>query len=208
MISQVHYTRKTRAARAASHSDYFVTSVIAINTSEKETYDVFTVNTWINGTSDSDVISDDIYCCYLMRGGRTIELQPSGINQRSEMFNMTAQIECPNPTMTHEYGYLRVAGLTISAPNSCTNENNFVTPHYPLKQTKTFSFAVCGKIIYGDVNIALTLEWMEYYKYMGVNMVVLYPYHLSPKGSKLLNYYRFIGFVDVVHLAMPPAAGI
>ncbi|XP_060551474.1 uncharacterized protein LOC132713042 [Ruditapes philippinarum] len=181
---------------------YFVFSVIALNSSENENYDIFTVNTWSNQT----FVADDIYCCYLMRGGKLIRLGHLGINQRSEMFNTTAQVECPNPTQQHEYGYLRVAGVTVSTQHSCTNENIFREPYYPLKVTKQFSFAVCGKIIYGDINIALTVEWMEYHKYMGVNKVILYPYKLSVMGSKLLKYYRSIGFVDVVHLTLPPSA--
>ena len=53
--------------------------------------------------------------------------------------------------------------------------NNSKTPARPapnaksatvvnLPKEKPFSFAVCGKIIYGHADVELTIEWMEYYR--------------------------------------------
>ncbi|XP_053396878.1 uncharacterized protein LOC123551414 [Mercenaria mercenaria] len=184
--------------------EFPVFSVIAVNSSAGKEWDIFAVNAWINQTAAKDVQ----FCCYLMGGGKIITLRSLRINQRIEMFNLTAQVECPNPStiLKKRSSHSHLVGLTISRTGVCISGNDFVKPYYPLKQTNKFSFAICGKLIYGDINIPLTLEWMEYNRYMGVSKVVLYEYNISSEVSKILKYYQSTGFVDVIPFSLPSYA--
>lgn len=127
------------------------------------------------------------------------------INQRREMFKYTAQVECPNPDSSIKDISSHLLGITLSKTGVCTYSTTvFVRPHFPVKQTIDFSFAVCGKFIFGEINMELTIEWIEYNKYMGVNKVVLYPYNISSQVWKMLEFYRSSGFVDVIPFILPP----
>ena len=123
------------------------------------------------------------------------------INQRSEMFNRTAQIECLNPnSQTSNF----IVGVSLTTAKECSlNATAFVKPDFPMKSTSHFSLAICAKIAYGDLNKALTIEWMEYNKAMAVEKVLAYTYNLTQQALTVLWYYEKTGFLELRKFDLP-----
>ena len=66
---------------------------------------------------------------------------------------------------------MEVAGNKPDRPTSVnvtdkeTEKDNFV-------KDKPFSFAICAKIVYGDAETELAIEWFEYYRYVSVSWAI------------------------------------
>ncbi|KAL4231491.1 hypothetical protein ACF0H5_009069 [Mactra antiquata] len=141
-----------------------------------------------------------VVCCYLLDDGSVIWKNYSQVNYRENMFNHTAQIECPNP-VTLRYS-LGIIGITVS--NQCPlNREYYTQPQRPIMTKPGDTLALCGKIIYGDVDINLLIEWVEYNKHMGVDKILFYTYNVTPSVSKVLKYYENIGLISLLPYKMP-----
>ena len=122
------------------------------------------------------------------------------------MFNQTAQIECKNPNSPTSK---LIVGVTLSADGKCTLESTaYVKPEFSKKFNKEFSMAICAKIAYGDLNTPLTIEWMEYYKAMGVDHVLAYTYNLSQQAYSVLKYYENTRFLELRKFDFPNQGNI
>ena len=123
------------------------------------------------------------------------------INQRSEMFNQTAQVECLNPNSQTSN---LIVGVSLTTERKCNiNATAYVKPDFPIKSTSEFSMAICAKIAYGDLNTALTIEWMEYNKAIGVEKVLAYTYNLTQQALTVLWYYGKTGFLKLRKFDLP-----
>ena len=117
------------------------------------------------------------------------------------MFNRTAHIECLNPnSKTSNF----IVGVSLTTERKCNiNATAYVKPDFPMKSTSKFSMAICAKIAYGDLNKALTIEWMEYNKAMGVEKVLAYTYNLTQRALTVLWFYEKTGFLELRKFDLP-----
>ena len=117
------------------------------------------------------------------------------------MFNRTAQIECLNP---HSQTSNFIVGVSLTTAGKChINATAYVKPDFAMKSTSEFSMAICAKIAYGDLNAALTIEWMEYNKAMGVEKVLAYTYNLTERAITVLWFYEKTGFLELRKFDLP-----
>nr|KAG5707358.1 hypothetical protein BaRGS_005325 [Batillaria attramentaria] len=61
--------------------------------------------------------------------------------------------------------------------------------------------AVCIKVVYGDPDPERLVEWLEFSRLVGVDVVQMF-YHsvnISRRGLDVLQYYNSTGFVSLRH---------
>ena len=64
-------------------------------------------------------------------------------------------------------------------------------------QKSRTTFALCNNDVYGIISAELIIEWIETYRYLGLDKVVTYVLKdLNVVAKKVLLYYCNIGFVD------------
>lgn len=65
------------------------------------------------------------------------------------------------------------------------------------------SFAVCGKIVYGNYSAARLLEWIEVNRAFGVDHISLFVYNVTKEVMTVLNHYRDDGFLRFKEFDFP-----
>ena len=90
-------------------------------------------------------------------------------------------------------------GITVDELD-CSEDDHvtYIHPMVPQKQGSGVTMALCNKGAFGSVSPELIIEWMETYKYLGVDKVSTYFLEeLNEAAKKVLYYYSSIGFVDL-----------
>ena len=64
-------------------------------------------------------------------------------------------------------------------------------------------FGICVPPIYGTVEAKSFVEFIEFAKLLGVYKVVFYTFEIQDEISKILDYYKLIGFVDIIQWKLP-----
>ena len=73
----------------------------------------------------------------------------------------------------------------------------YVKPFHPL--ITPGKIAIGTKTAFGSINPEQIIEWMETYRYIGVDKVVSYYVKiLNADALKVLKYYESIGFLDLI----------
>ena len=66
------------------------------------------------------------------------------------------------------------------------------------------TFTICLRPIHFNRSIAFDIvEWVEYYRLMGVEHFVIYNFNSDPLTNRILNYYINKGFLTVVQWQVP-----
>ena len=100
-------------------------------------------------------------------------------------------------------------GIAITFDNYTCSEDHvtYRKPFLPLREPVN-KLALCTKMCYGDRSAEMLIEWMETYKYLGVDKVVSYFLKdLNSEAKQVLKYYASTGTLDL-YLFEPAAAGI
>ncbi|KAL4233243.1 hypothetical protein ACF0H5_007927 [Mactra antiquata] len=58
------------------------------------------------------------------------------------------------------------------------------------------SIGLCSKIVYGNIDAKLLVDWMEFYREMNVDKVFMFTYNLTRQVETILDYYSSIGFLE------------
>ena len=104
-------------------------------------------------------------------------------------------IACKNLRFHHKFPET----ISISpSSNICDNKSSsYVKIQWPLRKPG-IKLAIGSQIAYGNISAANIIDWMETYRYLGVDKVVAYYYKLTNKEAlKVLLYYHANGFVDL-----------
>ena len=105
---------------------------------------------------------------------------------------------CPN--IKHEDGTLPLrVGLT-NDNLSCEESNvNYIKPFTPLKKPD-ITLAIGTKLAFGNISAEMIIEWMEMYKFLGVDKVVTYYVdEINKRALQVLRYYASTKFLDLYH---------
>ena len=109
---------------------------------------------------------------------------------------------CPN--VRHGSGALPIGvGLTLHKLNCSHDQVAFVQPYEPLKEINT-KLAIGTKLAFGTISAEMIIEWMETYKYLGVDKVVTYYVDkgrnkINENAFKVLRYYASTEILDLYH---------
>ncbi|XP_053390443.1 uncharacterized protein LOC128553331 [Mercenaria mercenaria] len=140
-----------------------------------------------------------IKCCVLWNSNKfTYYLAPEKIYWKKSRLPAT-QFTCPirGPLID-------VRGITLEfSKKKCPrDESVYIKPFLPKVQPK-HSFAICVKIVYGNIDMKLLVDWMEFYREMKVDKVFMFTYNLTNNIETVLQHYTNIGFLDRRHFDFP-----
>ena len=174
----------------------FVLSSAVINSSSWSSFDVIHVYT---SMYDAVLRYTNVSCCLKFKGKSTFEYFKVPVKvSKSPLKKQTISTyfyACPSTKPgVIPYG----VGITVDAL-SCSEEDHvtYIQPMVPQKQAGV-TMALCNKVAYGNLSAELIIEWMETYRYLGVDKVVSYFLdELNHYAQKVLFYYSSIGFVDL-----------
>ena len=185
----------------------FILNVVAGNQSEHSKWDIFKLYGVINITYFPNY-SVTTRCCFLFnsdQGQQIIEMAPLNLTKFwSISLLRNFHVTCPNPKqgMVPTGVALKILDIPCSS-----GYITYLVPFYPRKEPGT-TLALGTKIAHGNVSAELLIEWMETYKFLGVDKVVTYYVgDLEPSALKVLQYYASEGSFLDLHFYIPAATG-
>ncbi|CAG2191169.1 unnamed protein product [Mytilus edulis] len=93
-------------------------------------------------------------------------------------------------------GFRMVNIQLIGKMESCSISYNLHPVLYP--EVKENGFGICAKIAYNYLNPLHLIEWFEYQKMMGVDMVLISLQSLNKDAYKVLRYYEKEGITTLI----------
>jgi hypothetical protein len=98
-----------------------------------------------------------------------------------------------------------VTGVTVEfAEKKCPTKNSdYIVPFIPKRQQQRNSFAICLKILYGNVDNKLFIDWIEFYREIKVDKVFTFVYNITEDTNKIIQYYERLGFLETRQFAFP-----
>ena len=69
------------------------------------------------------------------------------------------------------------AALTVTGYNCSRDHVRYVSPYFPLREATEKKVAIGTKTSYGNISAELIIEWMEAWKYIGVDKVPTFQWH-------------------------------
>ena len=175
---------------------YYVLGVAAGNSSNTTRWDILKLYASIHWNASRKGVS----CCLKFNQPkkqnddyyRQLVLTETNPNAATEMTSFHYTCSNPRPGIIPD-------GVALTIDNYTCGEEHVVyrKPYLPLRETET-TLALCSKMAYGNRSAEMILEWLETYKYLGVDKVVAYFLKdLNWDARKVLEYYASIGFVDL-----------
>lgn len=179
----------------------YILGVAGGNTSDNASWDIFKVYASLGREFVRD-IHVDIRCCFKYNFHDVTEyLDQPTINTHLPIpkGDLTAcHYTCNNPNRDMK-NIPDGVGLTIGK-YSC--EEAFVTyvrPFLPLREPG-ITLALSSKAAYGNISAELIIEWMETYRYLGVDKIVThYLRTINKNALHVLNYYASTGILDLYY---------
>lgn len=182
----------------------YILGAAMANSTETEIWDVVNVYAMIDMRAYADA---NLSCCLMYKTSemKTDILKESPIN--IHVFKIDSDIRghqfaCPN--VKHESGALPIGvGLALHKINCSQDQVAFVQPYKPLREINT-KLAIGTKLAFGTISAEMIIEWMETYKYLGVDKVVTYYIDegrdkINENALKVLRYYASTEILDLYH---------
>ena len=165
----------------------------------KANWDIFKIYGVINDTKYPNY-DQTLRCCFLFNSNgsqKIIEMKPTDKQQFWDPASLRSfHVTCPNP----KHGMKKVpdgVAITILGVPCRSGYVTYMTPSYPLRPAGT-TLALGTKIAHGNVSAEMIIEWMETYKFLGVDKVVTYYADgLCPLALQVLKYYAKEGILDL-----------
>ncbi|KAL3841809.1 hypothetical protein ACJMK2_019910 [Sinanodonta woodiana] len=183
------------------HADIFIYSVIGLNNSEiKNESTAPWSNFGLIAWKHSQVPDTNMSCCFLYDNGIVLnsKLRKSSTYIKAKI--QSFRFECVNPNQL-----LKPKGVTLIVKNyPCTSDiSTYVAPVFPYRPPGNNTIALCAKVAFGNLNAALTVEWLEYNKNMGVDKIAVFVSNLSSTTSGIFQHYQKLGFLEVHPFDLP-----
>ena len=174
----------------------YVFGVAAENSSERRSWDVFN----IYGSLDSHAVAEsELKCCLkYIASSKPAKFKYQRIKDHLRI-NATMWsffFVCPNKKI---FGRKIPTGVAVTRANTSCDESHvtYVPPYFPLKESKSM-VAISTKVAYADISAELIIEWMEAYKYLGVDKVITYYLEtINSDALKVLEYYKATGILEL-----------
>ena len=167
------------------------------NTSDDVGWDIFKVYASVDVKA---IPALNISCCLMYRYGRKLRyFKVSSLNTKIHRANSrlrTIHITCRNVKYAKE---IVPEGIGLTTVNSTCSKTHvrYVEPFFPLQEHNS-KLALCTQVAFGNLSAELITEWLETYKYLGVDKVITYYINnLNNKALNVLDYYSKSGVLDL-----------
>ena len=174
----------------------FIFGVAAGNTSHKNRWDVFK----IYGSLDEKAYGDyNLTCClkYSSADGDFFQSASPLVRRyyycRPRLWSY--YLACPNKLSLD--GFIPTGAAVTFGNYSCgENDVTYVEPYFPYKEPNKITIGT--KLAFANISAEIIIEWMESYKYLGVDKVVTYYLrNINKDALKVLEYYQSTGIMDL-----------
>ena len=199
--AQLFLMKPLKPASPTQYKGVFLFSAIGILSPVNNTLEGIALNLW-----EEQVYRDrKVFCCFLSQGG---QIHKTPVARKSMFLNhsLTAvQVFCEAEKKAQLKINTRPVGVTLAYDiDICPMDiGNYATVQYTRPCLLDVCIAICAKIAYGYVNPEMVVEWMEYYKYMGVNHVIVFTFNLTADALTVLKFYEKQDFVEVLPFDFP-----
>ena len=181
----------------------YIFGAVSGNTSDEKEWDIFKVygslelKTYGNST---------LSCCFLYKiQNQTYVKRVDHIVK--QFYKVAAAMSffymaCPNVMHSNK---IIPTGVGITVENRSCDSVTYAQPYFPLRQPN--KIAIGTKTSFAKISAELIIEWMEAYKYLGVDKVVTYFISsINEDALKVLRYYASTGLLDLSYYE-PAAEG-
>ena len=169
------------------------------NSSTEEMWNIYKVYAHIK--TDIYNEKDTVYSCCMKYRNNGIEIVKTRVLStfmyiKSRLNLGLYHFICPN--IRHHLGYTP-AGVAITVDRHSCSENEvvFIKPYHTLREPGN-KLVIGTKLAYADLSAEMVIEWMEAYRYLGVDKVVAYYVSdLNENALKVLQFYASTGILDL-----------
>ena len=187
--------QKIREFISMKFGHVFIFGVAAGNTSEETSWDIFK----IYGSFDMKAYGKyNLTCCfkYPSDGGDIFHSATPSIQRYYHIKTRlwSYYLACPNKLRSD--GFIPTGAAVTVGNYSCgENDVTYIEPYFPYKEPD--KIAIGTKTAFANISAELIIEWMEAYKYLGVDKVVSYYLkNINKDALKVLEYYESTGILD------------
>ena len=176
----------------------YILLVTAGNTTEGKIWDMINVI----GMFDQQKYGDhSLTCClkFTIANNKTLVKSVVPLVNRKKLFQRNTHMRslylaCPNTNAPKI-----PSGVAVTTSELCDERYVTYVPLYlPLKQPKG-KLVICTKAAFDNINPELIIEWMEAYKYLGVDKVISYYLEsINSDALKVLEYYAATGILELI----------
>ena len=118
-----------------------------------------------------------------------------------------AQIQYTCPLPCNE---LRPGSITLATGKCCHSNHNFIPIHYPEHSdlaeppsSWTHTFGICVAATFGRLQPEIFVEWVEFYRMMGVTEIHMYNASVSSSNDQMFQYYVRHGVLVFHNVTIP-----
>lgn len=134
--------------------------------------------------------------------------QTKGNNNKVPVIKTPLRVICPTEHNSYVLPLqaIELPGEKIvsTREENVTRKDNITAPTSTVsKGQQNFSFAICAKLIYGDPDLELTIEWLEYYRHLGVSKVLAFTHNLTAEAMTVIKHYEDTGFLETMPFDFP-----
>ena len=175
----------------------YILGVAGGNTSDNSSWDIFKLYASVR-LSLYNKHGGNFSCCFKYKVSERVEQ----IRQQTTFIRipyskdtiLAVHFTCYNPKMG-----IIPNGVALAVDEWPCDERHvtYVRPFLPLKEPG-LTLAVSTKAAYGKVSAEQIIEWMETYKYLGVDKIVTHYFKdINENALKVLKYYAITGELDL-----------
>ena len=185
-----------------------ILGVVGGNSSAEVIWDVYKVYAHINITHYNEKVTVYSCCMKYRKNGVEIVKTPalsSFIYSKHRTIIGLYHFVCPN--IRHHLGHAPIGvAITFSGLSCSENEVVFIEPYHTLREPGN-KLVIGTKLAFANLSAEMVIEWMEAYRYLGVDKVVAYYVSdLNEKALKVLQFYASTGILDL-YLYQPSWSG-
>ena len=186
----------------------YILGAIGGNSSDTDVWDIFKIyaNIGVKGGVSSRT-NVHVSCCFKNNGANATKFLKEPTVSTKVPEARTAITACHYTCNNPKRGLIPDGiGLTVGDRGCDEQYITYVRPFLPFRKPGV-TLAISTKAAYGNVSAEMIIEWMETYKYLGVDKVVTsFLYDINADAFKVLKYYASTGILDLSFFD-PAAAG-
>ena len=131
-------------------------------------------------------------CCYLWTNNKTT----SFVNPLRSFWKLSPNLMATQYTCPIKGPFAEVRGVNINFKKApCpSGKDKYASQDIAQAQPKG-SFAICVKIVFGDVDVKSLVHWIEYHRELKVNHIYMHIYNISSQAQTVINRYVREGFI-------------
>ena len=186
----------------------YLFGAVVKNSTKRISWDILSVYAMVNTTTFPNTTK--FQCCFLHKHNhkdtRIYKVSPNHMRLHwAEAEIRTYHFTCIN-VLHWRREIPAFVGISVAGIECGTTSEQYVEPRRSFRQPKT-TLAISTQVAYGSANAELIIEWIESYRYLGVDKIVSYfTANINQDALDVLVYYHNLRVIDLLYY-VPAAEG-